>query len=258
MLQYNFRQSISTNHTTRTTNTATPRPPSSDDATTTTRNQQQQHRRQEQRFQLSRRVATQAILYQFSFFITWIFPMVQFVVSFQTGDLYFPILVLTVIFTPLQGFGDALIYFRPRYLRYRQQQQQQQQEHERRRRNSDPRSPPAPAAAFSTHSLFMARRLAILQALSQPPELTTTEGQPHHLYEGEIIYADDGETVGAWESSHEERQEAAPCDRDDTTTTTTNNNNTTTTNNNNNNNANEEITSGRTSNNNESPIIYNE
>ena len=91
----------------------------------------------------------------------------------------------------------------------------------------------------------MARRLAILQALSQ---LTTTEGQPHHLYEGEIIYADDGETVGAWESSHEERQEAAPCDRDDTTTTTNNNNN----------NANEETTSGRTSNNNESPIIYNE
>ena len=90
----------------------------------------------------------------------------------------------------------------------------------------------------------MARRLAILQALSQPPELTTTtEGQAHHLYEGEIIYADDGETIGAWESSHEERQEAAPCDRDDT---------------NNNNNANEETTSGRTTNNNESLIIYNE
>lgn len=67
---------------------------------------------------LSRRVAMQAFLYMFCFFITWIFPMIQFVVSKRTGALYFPLLCFTVILQPLQGFFDCCIYLRPRYLNY--------------------------------------------------------------------------------------------------------------------------------------------
>ena len=75
---------------------------------------------------LSQKVAVQATLYIAFFFLTWIFPMVQFVVANRTGYLLFPMLLLTVIFNPLQGFYDAVIYFRPRYLQYRKQQAAQQ------------------------------------------------------------------------------------------------------------------------------------
>lgn len=68
---------------------------------------------------LSKRVATQAFLYIFFFFATWIFPMIQFVVANNTGNLLFPLLVLTTILNPSQGAYDALIYLRPRYLQYR-------------------------------------------------------------------------------------------------------------------------------------------
>jgi hypothetical protein len=73
----------------------------------------------EKRESLSRKVAIQSFLFVFFFFLTWIFPMVQFVVAQETGYLYFPLLCLTVIFTPLQGFFDVSIYLRPRYLKYR-------------------------------------------------------------------------------------------------------------------------------------------
>lgn len=45
--------------------------------------------------------------------------MVQFVVDNRTGYLLFPLLVLTTLFNPLQGFYDAIIYARPRYMQYR-------------------------------------------------------------------------------------------------------------------------------------------
>lgn len=72
-----------------------------------------------QRTKLSQKVTVQALLYIVFFFLTWIFPMVQFVVANQTGNLLFPLLALTTILNPLQGFYDALIYARPRYLQYR-------------------------------------------------------------------------------------------------------------------------------------------
>lgn len=73
---------------------------------------------------MSGKVATQAFLYNFFFFITWIFPMVTFAVSVSTGSLYFPLLTLATIFTPMQGFFDAIIYLRPRYLKYRRRQRE--------------------------------------------------------------------------------------------------------------------------------------
>ena len=79
-------------------------------------------RSSERRVILSQKVTTQASLYIFFFFVTWIFPMVQFVVGNQTGYLLFPFLVLTTLVNPLQGFYDAIIYARPRYLQYRERE----------------------------------------------------------------------------------------------------------------------------------------
>ena len=76
----------------------------------------------DERTALSRKVTTQALLYIFFFFLTWIFPMVQFVVANQTGYLLFPLLVLTTLVNPLQGFYDAIIYARPRYLQHLEKQ----------------------------------------------------------------------------------------------------------------------------------------
>jgi hypothetical protein len=72
---------------------------------------------------LSRRFAAQACLYVAAFFISWIFPMVQIIVTKRTDELYTPFLFLIVVFSPLQGFFDALIYIRPRYLKYKRKQQ---------------------------------------------------------------------------------------------------------------------------------------
>jgi len=69
---------------------------------------------------LSRRFAVQAWYYVLAFFLAWIFPMVQFLVAEIDGDgmLLFPLLALTVLVNPLQGFLNAVIYIRPRFLRY--------------------------------------------------------------------------------------------------------------------------------------------
>jgi len=53
--------------------------------------------------------------------------MVQFAVTNAPGGtLYFPLLAITVIVNPLQGMFNALIYIRPRYLRYRKKQREEQ------------------------------------------------------------------------------------------------------------------------------------
>jgi hypothetical protein len=81
--------------------------------------------KQQKKRLLSRQFAIQAWLYILAFFFAWVFPMVGFAIAEATGQLYYPLLVLTVIFSPLQGFFNALIYIRPRYIRYRQQQRKQ-------------------------------------------------------------------------------------------------------------------------------------
>ena len=87
----------------------------------------QQQQQQQDEVPLSKKVATQAFLYCLLFFVTWIFPMAQFLVSQITGYLFFPMLCITVIINPLQGFFDAVIYLRPRYLKYRRKLHVQQQ-----------------------------------------------------------------------------------------------------------------------------------
>jgi hypothetical protein len=69
--------------------------------------------------------------------------MMQVIVSERTGERYTPFLFLIVVFSPLQGFFDAMIYIRPRYLKYRRKQQ---------RRSSQTSSPwRAVVQAMSVH-----------------------------------------------------------------------------------------------------------
>jgi hypothetical protein len=71
---------------------------------------------------LSRQFAVQASAYVAAFFISWIFPMVRIIVAELTDQIYTPLIFLIVVFAPLQGFFNALIYLRPRYLKYRREQ----------------------------------------------------------------------------------------------------------------------------------------
>jgi hypothetical protein len=71
---------------------------------------------------LSRQFAVQASAYVAAFFISWIFPMVRIIVAEATDELYTPLIFLIVIFSPLQGFFNAFIYLRPRYLKHRRKQ----------------------------------------------------------------------------------------------------------------------------------------
>jgi hypothetical protein len=71
----------------------------------------------------------QAWLYILAFSMAWIFPMIQWVISQVGGQLYFPILSITVIINPLQGFFNAVIYIRPRFLEhYRRKRREKLQE----------------------------------------------------------------------------------------------------------------------------------
>ena len=76
--------------------------------------------------QLSRRFATQAGLYAGAYFLVYFFPLVLFHVEKATGKFYWPLLLLGVIFLPLQGAFNTLIYLRPRYLNYRERKRQEQ------------------------------------------------------------------------------------------------------------------------------------
>ena len=89
------------------------------------RQQQVQKQRERRRQSLARRFAGQATCYVLALSMAWIFPMIQFVVAqrqhqrqSKNGRVMYVLLICTVIFTPLQGFLNTLIYLRPRYLNY--------------------------------------------------------------------------------------------------------------------------------------------
>jgi len=87
---------------------------------TTGRNHHGLSSRKHKKHKLSRRFGSQAAFYILAFFLSWIFPMVMFLVAEVTGYLLYPLLVTTVVFNPMQGFFNCLIYIRPRYIRYRE------------------------------------------------------------------------------------------------------------------------------------------
>jgi len=67
----------------------------------------------------AKKVAVQAALFVGALYMTWFFTTVTRIYQNVTGHNEFALLVLMAIFFPLQGFFNALIYIRPRYLRCR-------------------------------------------------------------------------------------------------------------------------------------------
>jgi len=66
-----------------------------------------------------KQVAIQAMWYIVSFFLTTAFNSTTRIIQATTGKTHFPIILLMVIFFPLQGWWNFLIYLRPRYAAYR-------------------------------------------------------------------------------------------------------------------------------------------
>ena len=66
----------------------------------------------------SGRIAQQAYLYTLAFTLTWIFPTSMRIMRNPPS---YGLLMCIAIFVPLQGFFNAVVYVRPRYLRNRKQ-----------------------------------------------------------------------------------------------------------------------------------------
>jgi hypothetical protein len=97
-------------------------------------------RRQKQRISLikrkrqqSKQVAHQALAYVGAFFLTWIFGTIARLMQQSKEDVsksYRPLLLLQTIFFPLQGFFNALVYLRPRFVQYREAHKKKQEQQE--------------------------------------------------------------------------------------------------------------------------------
>ena len=68
----------------------------------------------------SKKIASQALWYVGSFYLTWIGQSWTRISQIVNGSSPFYAIALFAIFFPLQGFFNALVYFRPRYLRLRE------------------------------------------------------------------------------------------------------------------------------------------
>ena len=85
----------------------------------TTDSGQQQQQQQSKKLRLDRQVFWQAVLYLSAFYATYtaqIYTAFQAGASIRRSDDSYAIFLLVVILTPLQGFWNAFIYFRPRWM----------------------------------------------------------------------------------------------------------------------------------------------
>eukprot|EP00529_Nitzschia_sp_RCC80_P022739 CAMPEP_0113452398 /NCGR_PEP_ID=MMETSP0014_2-20120614/6826_1 /TAXON_ID=2857 /ORGANISM="Nitzschia sp." /LENGTH=487 /DNA_ID=CAMNT_0000343769 /DNA_START=88 /DNA_END=1551 /DNA_ORIENTATION=+ /assembly_acc=CAM_ASM_000159 len=96
------------------------------------------------------RFANQSIFYCIVFFLTWIWGTLHVTVNEREGDppSFLPLLYLLCIFESLQGFNNALVYFRPRYLSYRRKIAEEKERQERRASHS-------PSSNNSNSGLFL-------------------------------------------------------------------------------------------------------
>ncbi|KAL7530997.1 hypothetical protein ACHAXR_003792 [Thalassiosira sp. AJA248-18] len=69
-----------------------------------------------------KQVSNQAFLYISAYYLVNLFPTIQLIIKSITGGGYFAIYFLNGFFFPMQGIFNAIIYLRPRYLRYKQEQ----------------------------------------------------------------------------------------------------------------------------------------
>jgi len=66
----------------------------------------------------SSKIASQALFYIISFYLTFLFPSWTRISQMTKGYVEFPVLFLFAIFLPLQGLFNASVYFRPRFISY--------------------------------------------------------------------------------------------------------------------------------------------
>eukprot|EP00516_Mucochytrium_quahogii_P004073 CAMPEP_0203765596 /NCGR_PEP_ID=MMETSP0098-20131031/18497_1 /ASSEMBLY_ACC=CAM_ASM_000208 /TAXON_ID=96639 /ORGANISM=" , Strain NY0313808BC1" /LENGTH=353 /DNA_ID=CAMNT_0050661861 /DNA_START=429 /DNA_END=1490 /DNA_ORIENTATION=+ len=72
---------------------------------------------QMKRFENTKRLVKQALLYVTAFFITWFFVTVMRLYNAATGNFSFPLAVLSVTFMPAQGFFNMLCFMYPRIVK---------------------------------------------------------------------------------------------------------------------------------------------
>lgn len=70
-----------------------------------------------------KRSENQARLYVGAFFAAWTFPTIFQLVLVISGAIYYPLLLLTAVFVPIQGFLNMLVYMRGTYHKYRKANQ---------------------------------------------------------------------------------------------------------------------------------------
>merc|ERR1712032_734391 len=66
----------------------------------------------------SSKIASQAMFYVISFYLTFLFASWTRISQMVKGYVEFPVIFLFAIFFPLQGLFNAMVYFRPRFLSY--------------------------------------------------------------------------------------------------------------------------------------------
>ena len=85
--------------------------------------------RLKRKYRLSRDVATQARLYIYALYLTWLFTTITRLIQTFRYESWYPSLLLMAIFFPLQGFWNCCIYIRPTLI----QKRREQKRHARRR-----------------------------------------------------------------------------------------------------------------------------
>lgn len=157
---------------------------------------------------LKHQFAAQALLYALAFFITFFFETVVLILRAthtNASQLLMLCLFLANVFLPLQGFWNAFIYIRPRYLRYRKQQKQQQEREQQQEELHLHHQKRAEASRLAHAARLAAQRgfVSLLQALSAESE------DDEDVAEEEENYKESEYTSGGAQSSFENHSHAA-------------------------------------------------
>jgi hypothetical protein len=126
---------------------------------------------------LRKKFATQGLLYCTAFIMSWIFNLtLASITEFQPPppDYYYSLSVLGVILSGLQGFFNACIYIRPRYLRYRLKKKEES-ERDNQRNNSDPDSSQNTPRLYGLSPLQAFQQALSVNALDDEDDLEKLE-----------------------------------------------------------------------------------
>lgn len=95
----------------------------------------QQHKRicktMYKRTERTKEVSKQCLLYAGGFYFTWLAITVTRIIQEMNGRTYYPLLVLSVLSVPFQGFANFLVYIAPRIRRLRKKREKEQQKRRR-------------------------------------------------------------------------------------------------------------------------------